>query len=513
MSEPVVLPDRDTFHTRATSRRVISVHTRVSSDDLTPVVLYQLLCSGRELTYLLESAQAGVWSRYSIVGVSSASTLIESGGMATWLGREIVGTGNGDPLQVLHDTLALLQTEGDEDLPPFHSGFVGYLGYDTVRRLEYLPRTNPDDLGLPEMVMMLASDLAVLDHEQGEVWLIANAVNFDGTPQGVDQAYQDAVSRVQTMADRLLQPRPVLSSVRPSAADAGLPPITRSRTAEEFEQMVVAAQEEIRAGEAFQIVVSQRFSTPFDGDPFEIYRSLRVTNPSPYLYFLNLPGFTVIGSSPESLVGVQHGVATTRPIAGTRRRGRNRTEDQRLADELRADPKERAEHIMLVDLGRNDLGRVCVPGSVTVNELMKVRNYSHVMHMEAEVTGEIATPNTALDVTLACFPAGTLSGAPKVRAMEIIDRLETTCRGVYGGAVGYFDFAGNSDVAIAIRTAVTKDGQAHIQAGAGVVADSIPKLEEMETRNKAAAVLTAIARANGTAPLRTAGGMDSTKDG
>lgn len=495
MAEPIIVPDLDAFRSQAAERRVISVYTRLTADDLTPVALYQQLCGNRELTYLLESAEAGVWSRYSIVGVNAAATLMERDGRAAWLGREIVGVGDGDPLTVLRHTLEALHTPIDPDLPPFHSGLVGYLGYDIVRRLENLPDANPDDLGLPELVMMLASDVAVLDHQAGEVWLIANAVNFDDTTARLDAAHADAVARVRAMASRLAEPRPGRSCVRTPPGELE---VTRQRTPEAYRQSVRDAQDEITAGEAFQVVPSQRFETVVSAAPFEVYRALRVTNPSPYLYYLNLPGFAVVGSSPEALVTVNAGVAATRPIAGTRPRGKTPVEDQALASELLADPKERAEHLMLVDLGRNDLGRVCRPGTVTVREFMGVHRYSHVMHLEAEVTGEVADGRSALDVTLACFPAGTVSGAPKVRAMEIIDRLEVSRRGVYGGVVGYFDFAGNSDVAIAIRTAVLKDGVAYVQAGAGVVADSVPSLEDAETRNKAAAVLRAIAVAEAT---------------
>ena len=264
-------------------------------------------------------------------------------------------------------------------------------------------------------------------------------------------------------------------------------------------ELVEAAKEEIRAGEAFQIVVSQRFDIPTDSDALNVYRALRLTNPRPYLYLLRLPGFAVVGSSPEALVTVNDGLATTRPIAGSRPRGATVEADRRLAEELLADPKERAEHLMLVDLGRNDLGRICEPGSVTVHEFMHVRRYSHIMHLEAAVSGRVDARHTALDAVLACFPAGTLSGAPKVRAMQIIDDLEATRRGLYGGVVGYFDFAGNADVAIAIRTAVLRDGVAHVQAGAGIVADSDPATEDAECQHKARAVVTAIGRAAGMA--------------
>ena len=432
-----------------------------------------------------------MWSRWSFVGVHSVATLTESGGEAQWTGRPLAGlpTG-GDPLQVLAETLRILHTPADESLPPLTSGMVGDLAYDVVRRLEVLPDGNPDDLGLPELVMMMVSDMAILDHHTGEVWLLANAFNFDDSDDRADDAWADARDRVLAMAARLAEPMtPAVAVVDPEVAPVE---IRRQRTAEEYEAAVVAAVEEIKAGEAFQIVPSQRFDLATDADALDVYRILRRTNPSPYLYLLRLPGLAVVGSSPEALVTVSNGRAETHPIAGSRPRGKTIAEDAEMESELLADPKERAEHLMLVDLGRNDLGRVCAPGTVEVVEFMKVRRYSHIMHLEAAVIGELAPGRNALDVTLSCFPAGTLSGAPKVRAMQIIDGLETTRRGLYGGGVGYFDFAGNSDVAIAIRTAVIADGVAHVQAGAGIVADSVPANEELETQNKAAAVIRAI---------------------
>ncbi|MCW3157585.1 anthranilate synthase component I [Micropruina sonneratiae] len=490
MAELPITPSLEEFLTRA-DHRVISVYTRLVADDLTAVGLYHRLCGERENTFLLESADNGMWSRWSFVGVNAVATLVESGGEAVWHGRPLAGlpTG-GDPLRVLAETLDLLHTPTDDTLPPLTSGMVGYLAYDVVRRLEKLPDSNPDDLGLPELVMMMVSDMAVLDHHSGEVWLVANAFNFDDTAERADAAWADARDRVLAMAATLAVPAAPALAV----ADAGLadPPLTRQRTPEEYEAAVRAAVEEIKAGEAFQIVPSQRFDLATDADPLDVYRILRRTNPSPYLYLLRLPGLAVVGSSPEALVTVQNGRAETHPIAGSRPRGRTAAEDAALEAELLADPKERAEHLMLVDLGRNDLGRVCAPGTVEVVEFMKVRRYSHIMHLEAAVIGELAPGRTALDVTLSCFPAGTLSGAPKVRAMEIIDELEVSRRGLYGGGVGYFDFAGDSDVAIAIRTAVIADGVAHVQAGAGIVADSVPHNEELEVRSKAAAVIRAI---------------------
>lgn len=490
----MIAPQLEEFCELARDRRVISVHTRVFADDLTPVALYAALCGQREGTFLLESADAGVWSRYSFVGVRTAATLTEVDGRAVWKGRELVGIDDGNPLEVLEHTLAELAGPPQPGMPPFHAGMMGYLGYDVVRRIEALPDTCEDDLKLPELVMMLTSQLAVFDHHTSEVWLIANAINFDNQPERVEQAWRDARDQVRQMREALRQPRQPLTT---DASDPVQPEVRRQLSSEEYHAMVERTQEEIRAGEAFQVVVSQRFDVDCDVDALEVYRALRQTNPSPFLYLIRLGGFDVVGSSPEALVTVKDGRATTRPIAGSRPRGATEAEDARLAAELRADPKETAEHVMLVDLGRNDLGRICTPGTVTVHEFMNVHRYSHVMHMEAAVSGDIADGVTALDATLSCFPAGTLSGAPKVRAMAIIDELEPTRRGLYGGVVGYFDFTGSSDVAIAIRTAVLKDGVAHVQAGAGVVADSVPANEDAECQAKAAAVIHAIGRALG----------------
>lgn len=496
LTELTITPDAAGFAEAAAQhgRRVISVWTKLLADDVTPVGLYHHLCGERTNTFLFESAEAGVWARYSIIGVHAAAVLSERDGQAHWEGRELANlpTG-GDPLAVLAETLERLHTPRDEALPPIASGMVGYLGYDVVRRLERLPDSNPDDLGIPELVMMLASDVAVLDHHTGEVWLIANAVNYDDTPDRVEQAHADAVARVRAMADRLAEPITPLASIRDAAAEASP---QRQRTQPEFEASVREAVEDIKAGEAFQIVVSQRFEAPCEADPLDVYRVLRVTNPSPYLYLLRLDGLAIVGSSPEALVTVTDHHVLTHPIAGSQPRGETPEEDAALEAHLLADPKERAEHLMLVDLGRNDLGRVCVPGTVTVVEFMKVRKYSHIQHLESTVVGTLTPQRSALDATLACFPAGTLSGAPKVRAMEIIDRLEVSRRGLYGGVVGYFDFAGNSDVAIAIRTAVLKNGRAYVQAGGGIVADSIPASEDLESRNKAAAALRAVAVAS-----------------
>jgi anthranilate synthase component 1 len=379
-------------------------------------------------------------------------------------------------------------------MPPLTGGLVGYMGYDAVRRLEKLSNTAPDVMKLPEIAFMLTTDLAVYDHLQGTVTLIANAINWDGSDERVDQAYFSAITRLQKMSDLLS------ASIPSSVAIIGAKPtpeFTRNFTTAKFIESIESVKEEIRSGESFQVVLSQRFSMPCQADPLDVYRMLRLHNPSPYMYLFRFAdGLSVVGSSPEALVKVTGREVLVHPIAGTRKRSSNPEEDHQLGEELLADPKERAEHLMLVDLGRNDLGRVCAPGTVNVVEFMHLERYSHVMHIVSTVIGELAMDKSPVDALYAVFPAGTLSGAPKPRAMEIIENLEPSRRGIYGGAIGYVDFTGNLDTCIAIRTAVIKEKIAYVQAGAGIVADSIPESENEECLNKAAAVLGAIAAAN-----------------
>ncbi|EXU68843.1 anthranilate synthase component I [Streptomyces sp. PRh5] len=487
--------DLETFRKLAADRRVIPVSRKLLADGDTPVGLYRKLAAERPGTFLLESAENGrSWSRYSFIGVRSAATLTERDGRTHWLGTPPVGVPTeGDPLQALRATVETLHTPRDlgglAQLPPFTGGMVGYLGYDIVRRLEKVGEHGRDDLRLPELTMLLTSDLAVLDHWDGTVLLIANAINHNDLDTGVDEAYADAVARLDAMAADLVRPVATDPAALP---ESELPEYTALWGGEDFMEAVDDIKERIRAGEAFQVVPSQRFETPCSASALDVYRVLRATNPSPYMYLFRFEGFDVVGSSPEALVKVEDGRAMLHPIAGTRHRGATPQEDAALAEELLADPKERAEHLMLVDLGRNDLGRVCEPGSVEVVDFMSIERYSHVMHIVSTVTGSLAEGRTAFDVLTACFPAGTLSGAPKPRALQIIEELEPSRRGLYGGCVGYLDFAGDSDTAIAIRTALLRGGTAYVQAGAGIVADSDPVAEDAECRNKAAAVLRAV---------------------
>jgi len=504
-----IVPTRAQFRQLARDRRVIPVSRRLLADSVTPVGLYATLAAGRDGTFLLESAEHGKsWSRWSFVGVASAAALSERDGQTHWIGTPPTGLPtDGNPLTALAETLRLLHTEPLSGLPPLTGGMVGYLGYDIVRRLERIgtPGREPvDELRVPEMVMMLATDLAALDHHEGTVTLIANAVNWDATDDRVDAAYDDAVARLETMTRTLAEP-----TALPAAVFQQAEPVFRRRTSSaDYREMVEVAKEHIRAGNAFQVVLSQRFDTPTSAAPLDIYRVLRATNPSPYMYLVQPPTpsghpIAVVGSSPEALVTVRDGHVTMHPIAGTRPRGTSEEDDLLLAKDLLADLKERSEHVMLVDLGRNDLGRVCSPGSVRVVDFFTIERYSHVMHIVSTVTGSLAAGRTAFDALTACFPAGTLSGAPKPMAMRIVDELEPVRRGIYGGVVGYLDFAGNADTAITIRTAVLADGVAHVQAGAGVVADSIPANEDVECQNKARAVLAAVSAA---ATLRPAAG-------
>ncbi len=497
--------DREQFRALAADRRVIPVTRTLLADGETPLGVYRKLAADRPGTFLFESAENGrSWSRWSFVGVRSAAALTEVDGRPVWTGTPpagLPGVGQpweGDPMTALRETLAALQTEPLDGLPPLTGGMVGYLGYDAVRSLERLPELATDDLQLPDLVMLLATDLAALDHHEGTVTLIANAVNWDDTPERVDEAYDDAVARLDAMTVQLCTP----AAASAAAFDRPEPEFVRRRTPQQHAAAIEAAKEAIRAGEAFQVVVSQRFEMTTDADPLDVYRVLRTTNPSPYMYLLRLDGFSIVGSSPESLVTVRDGTVTTHPIAGTRWRSADPDEDLLLEKDLLADDKERAEHLMLVDLGRNDIGRVCRPGSVHVVDFFHVERYSHVMHIVSTVIGRLADGRTAFDAVAACFPAGTLSGAPKPRAMALIEELEPTRRGVYGGVVGYLDFAGDADTAIAIRTAVIRDGVAYVQAGGGIVADSDPVAEDRECLDKAGAVLAAIAIA-GTLRLAT----------
>lgn len=486
----------DDFQKYAKEFNVIPVFRKLLADGETPLGVYRKLAKNQASTFLLESAEhGGVWSRYSFIGAHSQATLSEKEGKAIWVGVTPAGAPLGmNPLEALRLSAEHLKSPKIVGLPPLTGGLVGYMGYDSVRGLEKLPTLSQKDIPLPELAFMLTSDLAVMDHAEGTITLIANAINWNGSNENVDAAFYDAQSRLDRMQSELQGSLPGYIDEIPEVQEQKF---TQNISSADFISKVLIAKEEIVAGEAFQIVLSQRFAMDCTADALDVYRALRLHNPSPYMYLFRFTdGIEIVGSSPEALVKVTGKEVMVHPIAGTRKRSASAEEDHRLGEELLADPKERAEHLMLVDLGRNDLGRICTPGSVEVIDFMHIERYSHVMHIVSTVIGELATDSTPVDALFAVFPAGTLSGAPKPRAMEIIETLEPTRRGLYGGAIGYIDFTGNIDTCIAIRTALIHNGVAYIQAGAGVVADSDPESENQECANKAAAVLGAVSVAN-----------------
>ncbi|MEN6480004.1 MAG: anthranilate synthase component I [Anaerolineales bacterium] len=472
------------------SRRLLSPLVReLPADVETPISIY-LKLRGLGPSFLLESVEGGEHlARYSFIGTQPRAILtawrdravLEEAG--EWQEFPLVGR---DVLDVLRDILPRYQTSPAADLPRLTGGAVGYLGYDVVRSFERLPAQHPDTLGLPEAVFLLCEQLVIYDHVRRRMLLVAHRV--EGSPT----SDQEAHAALDEMAARLQRPLPA-DALRPNPVNESPEPFTSSFDRESFEAAVDKAKTYIAAGDIFQVVPSRRIHRRTQARPFDVYRALRRINPSPYMVYMELPdGLRVAASSPEVLVRLDRGVVETRPLAGTRPRGASPEEDLRLERELLADPKERAEHVMLVDLGRNDLGRVCRYGTVDVPELMQVERYSHVMHIVSSVKGELAPDKDAFDVLRACFPAGTVSGAPKVRAMEIIDELEPERRGIYAGAIGYVDYGGNMDTCIAIRTIVMKGDQAYLQAGSGIVADSDPAREYEETENKLRATAQAL---------------------
>ncbi|HXI15793.1 MAG TPA: anthranilate synthase component I [Chloroflexota bacterium] len=473
---------------------LIPVYREVLADMETPVSVYRKLARG-PYSFLLESVEGGErLARYSFIGTEPRLTvrLHEHLAQTRTASGEVDEARFEDPLTFIRDLLAPYQPVYLPDMPRFQGGAVGYLAYECVRYFEDLPSPEKDDLGLADAVVMLADSLVVFDHVKHRMRLLAHAdlVAHEGD---VDTAYGAAVTRIDAMHSRLRSDAPRNGNVAGSAPrPAGKPQVSSTFSKEMYMAAVGHAKEYIGDGDVIQVVPSQRLSRPVSASPFNVYRALRAVNPSPYMYFLHLDDIHVVGASPEMLVQVEDGVVRTRPIAGTRPRGKSEKEDAALAAELLADEKERAEHIMLVDLGRNDVGRVCKPGTVKVSTLMDVEKYSHVMHIVSQVEGTLRDDCDAYDALRSCFPAGTVSGAPKIRAMQIIAEIEPCKRGTYAGAVGYFSYGGNLDTAITIRTMVIKDGVAHVQAGGGVVFDSVPVTEYEETLNKAAALLRAL---------------------
>jgi anthranilate synthase component I len=483
--------------------RVVPVIREIFADGETPVGVYRKMAEGKPGTFLLESAeQGGIWSRFSFVGVSSFGVLTQDGDSATWLDfglpveRALGADHPTEPLAALAHLYERWNTPKVDGHPPLTGGLVGFIGWEAVRQLEHLPNIPPAEFSVPGQAMSFVSELVVLDHRFGTVMLIAAALN-DGTVER-DVLWGDAQRRLDAMQHAISQP----TSAWLADVDLSIVPEPTPRTEPaDYLAAIERSKTFIRDGDVFQVVISQRFDLEVTAEPIDVYRVLRTLNPSPYMYLLTLVGtdgepYSIVGASPEALVKVSGDRVYMHPIAGSRPRGDTPERDSELADELLADRKEQAEHLMLVDLARNDLQKVCTPGTVEVTEFMQVERFSHIMHLVSSVEGDLTADSNSIDVFRATFPAGTLSGAPKPRALEIIDELEPAQRGVYGGVVGYFDFAGDADLAIAIRTATLVGGVAHVQAGAGLVADSDPAAEDQEAHNKAAAPLRAVAVAN-----------------
>jgi anthranilate synthase component I len=499
-------PDRAGFRALARTHTVIPVWREVLGDLTTPVAAFARVV-GDQPGFLLESVEHGErWSRWSFVGRNPLATLTARGRAVEAEGRLPAGVPlDRGILAAVEAVLAAWRAPALPDLPPLHGGLLGYLGYDVVREVEHLPDVPRDDLGHPDAVMSVIGQIAAYDHWRQRVTLIDNVVVEPGLSDAeLDDRYDAALLRLDQLADDGTRPldEPL---VAPPDPDDELPEVRSTMSPAEYRQAVEVAREHILAGDVFQVVLAQRFDFDLDADPFDLYRVLRQVNPSPYMYFVRQPGLSIVGSSPEPMVQVLDGTVISRPIAGTRRRGRTDEEDRRLGAELREHPKEQAEHVMLVDLARNDVGRVVDFGTEQVDEMMTLERYSHVMHLTSQVSGRLREGCTAIDVLRATLPAGTVSGAPKVRAMEIIDALEPTKRGPYAGVVGYLDFSGNVDTAIAIRTLVVDDeGRASVQAGAGIVVDSVPEHEDLECHNKARALLAAVPGARRMTALRRA---------
>ncbi|MBO1901951.1 anthranilate synthase component I [Leucobacter weissii] len=506
---------RDAFEAARTTHRVIPVCREIFADADTPVSIYRKVAADRPGTFLLESAeQGGVWTRFSFVGAGSFGVLGEHDGRARWRPdprngleelRLLPGGVRGlAPVEALRAVYERWRQAPDPALPPLASGFVGYLGWDTVRQFEHLPAQPPTGPGLPTQSLSFVSELVVIDHREGSIVLLANVLN-DEQAGGADEQWAEAQQRLDDLQEALAAP---LASPLGTLDREALPAAERLTDEADYLASVEASKRHIVDGDVFQVVISQRFDQPCTAAPLDVYRVLRHLNPSPYLYLLQLEDdtgrpFSVVGSSPEALVTVQDtGHVMTHPIAGSRPRGATVDEDLQHERELLADEKERAEHLMLVDLARNDLLRVCDPTSVEVTEFMRIERFSHIMHIVSTVEGWLREDQNPVDALRATFPAGTLSGAPKPRALQIIDELEPVQRGVYGGVVGYFGLGGAADLAIAIRTATIRGGVAMVQAGGGIVADSVPELEDQESRNKAAAPLRAVAIANTLAEFR-----------
>ena len=502
-------PSQENFCRLSEEYNLIPVYREYLADTETPVSLYGKLAPTGP-SFLLESVEGGQHlARYSFIGTDCFLHYRFHQGSASYQGTVGRAKLHGGPLQALSGLLSRFRSPQLPELPRFTSGAVGYFSYDLVRYLEKLPDLQRENLPLPLCQLMFPGVVLVFDHVKRTLLIVAN-LPLQGAAEAV---YRQAIETIDRVAERIFH-NPLGNALAPLREAQPWPEEklyqelakSSATTREQFETSVQKALDYIRRGDIFQVVLSQRFSLPFSGNAFELYRRLRAVNPSPYLYYLNFGDTQLVGASPEMLVRLTGDQLYSHPIAGTRPRGATFEEDQQLAEELLRDEKERAEHLMLVDLGRNDLGRVCQPGTVQVSRFMEVERYSHVMHLVSEVKGQIESGYEQLEALAACFPAGTVAGAPKIRAMEIIEALEPTGRGIYAGAVGYLDFAGNMDTAITIRTAVIHQGKAYFQAGAGIVADSDPTKEYLETLHKARAMAMAVLACEGEGGLKDAGG-------
>jgi anthranilate synthase component 1 len=502
---------RADFVALARQHTVVPVWREVLADLETPVSAFVKLVGAGEDDppgFLLESVEhAERWGRFSFLGRDPALTMVVRGSQVVFDREPPPGVPSGQgALAALEALLGAYRAPKIAELPPFHGGVVGYLGYDVVREIERLPEVPTDDLGLPDAVLSVTGHVTAFDHFRQRLYLIENVfLPEGGDDTSAGDAYDSACARLRARVVELASPLPYVPSPPPAGDLVEIPTCVSTMPPALYRKAVETAREHILAGDVFQVVLAQRFDLEGHYDPFDVYRVLRQVNPSPYMYYVRHSEATLVGSSPEPMVQLLDGRVISRPIAGTRRRGRTEADDRRMAAELSEHPKERAEHVMLVDLARNDIGRVVQYGTERMEELMVLERYSHVMHLTSQVAGSLQAGKNAVDVLRATFPAGTVSGAPKVRAMEIIDELEPTKRGPYAGVVGYVDFSGNLDTAIAIRTMVWRDGRASVQAGAGIVADSVPEDEDLECHNKAQALLTAAEAARRLAPLSTPG--------
>ena len=480
-------PSYEDFCKKAKKGNLVPVYKEILADLETPVSAFLKIDDGK-YSYLLESVEGGEkWGRYSFLGTSPFLIIRAKDKRIEVIknGKKSISDTDENPLLLLKRLLREYKPVSIDGLPPFFGGAVGYLAYDMIRHFEDISLKKRASLELPDIIFMFTDTLLIFDNIRQRIKVVSNVLVKE---KGVKKAYNDAKAKIDGIIDRLKR-RTADKGQRNIKKDIRL---SSNYTKKDFEKAVEKSKEYIKAGDIFQVVLSQRFNTGLKSEPFNVYRALRAVNPSPYMFFLRLGDFSMAGSSPEVLVRCEDGEITLRPIAGTRKRGKTAEEDKALENELLADPKERAEHIMLVDLGRNDVGRVSEMGSVNVDELMVIEKYSHVMHIVSNIKGRLKKGMDAFDVIMACFPAGTVSGAPKIRAMEIIDELEPTMRGPYAGAVGYFSFSNNMDTCINIRSVIMKNRTAYIQAGAGIVADSVPSNEYQETVNKAKAMVRAI---------------------